>query len=597
MSAPPTGPCRSSLSPASTERDGHAAQVLADPLVRLALSLTGVAPLVYLVGYAEVLVPVALGGFIVLAAVLLALLVLHPWWAPQGTDATRRAERAWQLSCGVGAVGLLGPVLVATVDVDVMLFAPLFAASAVAALCAMPWRWRLPMALWVVAVWIGTLLASGVRDLPVLLLNLGGGLLVVAAASSTSRVLAANLVDAESLRVDALMRTGLLASVLRTNSLEPADVLRATVDGLVDVGFDVAVIRALDHERQVARLIEGTARYDLDIAFELPFEGTRIEAVIADRVPLVTVAEGPDARLGPQQLVGLIHLPLLDGELTPALLSGGLLHRAARSDELEAAQLLAVQAGSALQRAKAYRLDAATVEQLHEVDVRIQDFISTVSHELRTPLTVVQGLGETLLNRWDDLDPARRQDLLGRIDANAERLASMVRSLIDTSAFESGELELRPKPTPLRVAILALLHRLVDVTGNHPVVVDVPADLVAEVDPGLFQHVIENLLVNVSKHTPAATRVTITGRTLDDRVVVEVVDDGPGIAAQDLPHVLDRFYRGGDPNRRSTSGLGLGLALAQEIVQAHGGVMQVTSERGEGTRFTFDVPATYRVVR
>jgi signal transduction histidine kinase len=580
---------------ASTANEGHDSQVLADPLVRAALTVTGIAPLVYLIVYAEVVAPVALGGYVAVAGAMLALLALRPVWASgdfRSSGAAHRLERRWQLFSGVVVVGLLGPVLVGTVEVDVASFAPMFASSAVASLCTMPWRWRLPMALWVVVVWLGTLIASGVRDVPTLLLNLGGGLLVVAAISSTAKVLSTNLVDAESLRLDAELHAGLLASVLRTNSLEPAEVLRATVDGLVEVGFDVAVIRALDHERELARLIEGTARHDTDLAFELPFEGTPIPAIIATCAPLVLEADSPDARMGPQQLVGLMHLPLVDGDRLPALISGGLLHRAIRPDELEAAKVLALQAGTALKRAEAYRADAATVEQLHEVDVRIQDFISTVSHELRTPLTVVQGLGQTLLKRWDDLDPDRRQDLLSRIDANAERLASMVRSLIDTSVFASGELELRPEPTRLRSSVHALLHRLASVTSKHPVTVDIPSELVVEVDPGLFQHVVENLLTNVAKHTPAMTRVAITARTTGDRVIMEVADAGPGIGARDLPHVLDRFYRGGDPNRRATSGLGLGLALAQEIVRCHGGEMHVVSALGEGTRFNFDVPAT-----
>lgn len=574
-------------------RDGASSQVMADPVIRIALTLTGFAPLLYLVVYAEVVMPLALAGYVVFAATIVALAALHPVWASGRTGSGRRAERAGQMAAGLLVVGLLGPLLVYAVEVDVRLFAPMFAASTVAALCAMPWRWRMAMGLWIVVVWLGILVASGVRDLPTLLLNLGGGVLVIAAISSTATVLFANLLDAEALRADAELHTGLLGSVLRTNSLEPAEVLRATVDGLIDAGFDLAVIRALDHERQVARLIEGTARGDTDLVYELPFEGTSIPAVIAAHAPMVLEADDPATRMGPQKLVGLVHLPLVDGESVPALLSGGLRRRAARAEELAAAELLAGHASAALQRAEAYRVDAATVEQLSEVDVRTQDFVSMVSHELRTPLTVIQGLGETLRKRWDDLDPERRQDLLSRIDANAERLASMVRSLIDTSAFGSGELEPHPEPIPLRASMHALLHRLVGVTSNHPVTVDIAPELVVQVDPGLWQHVLENLLTNVSKHTPTGTRVSIAAREIDGRTVIEVADDGPGIDAQDLPHVLDRFYRGGDPNRRSTSGLGLGLALAQEIVQAHGGVMEVESERDQGTRFSFDVPGGY----
>jgi signal transduction histidine kinase len=222
--------------------------------------------------------------------------------------------------------------------------------------------------------------------------------------------------------------------------------------------------------------------------------------------------------------------------------------------------------------------------------VRTQDFISTVSHELRTPLTVIQGLGQTLSRRWDDLEDARRADLLGRIDANAERLTVMVRSLLDTSAMEEGRLDLCPQPLPLRATIVRLLHRLATVTAAHPVELLVADDLEVVVDPGLFEHVIENLLTNVAKHTPQGTRVRVAAVPRDGQVRVEVSDDGPGIAEEDLPHVLDRFFRGGAPTRRTSSGLGLGLALAEQIVRAHGSALEVLSEPGEGTTFRFAVP-------
>lgn len=564
--------------------------MLSDPLVRGTVCVLSVVGLGYLAGFVEARAPAVVALWVVFSVTMLAVLMLQPGRSVDPRSTPRPRAWLWRLAAAVW-VGSLAPVLVFTVDVDVVLFGPVFVVIAVVVLCATDRRWRMPMASWVVVVWLAALVGSGVRDPSTLALTVGGALLVVAATDSISRVLSENLAAAEDLRAAAELRAGLLSSVLRTNSLDPGGVLRAVVDGLVEVGFDMAAIRTLDHERCRARLVEGTARSETELAVDLAFAGSHIPEVIARRAPLVVEASSREDRVGAHRLTGVMHLPLFDGDHLHAIISAGLRHRSPQRDELAAAELLATQAEAALQRARAYRADAATVEQLHQVDVRIHDFISTVSHELRTPLTVVQGLGQTLLSRWDDLDPARRQDLLRRIDANAERLATMVRSLIDTSAFESGELELRPEATPLRAAIVTLLNRLVEVTGAHPVTVDVASDLVVEVDPALFQHVIENLLANVAKHTPEGTPVTISAWSCDARIVVAVHDEGTGIDAEDLPHVLDRFYRGGDPDRRATSGLGLGLALAQDIVQAHGGAMEVASEPGSGTRFSFDVPA------
>lgn len=593
MSAAPTTRRARSLAGRSPASSGSRAAtgLLADPLVRTLIGVVGVLLPAYLVMFAGIRSPRLFAAWIVVWSAAVILAVFRPGWIGRATSAAgERRERAAHLLVPVIGIGLFGPLLGYVVEVDVALVGPAFAAIVIASLCAMPDGRRLPLAMWALGVWTVVLLASGIRDVPTLSLNLGGGLLALAATHSTSRVLSRNLLDAEAYRSAAELRAGLLASVLRTNSLDPDHVFRATVDGLVEAGFDLATIRSIDHERQAAILIEGASRHDIDLEVERRFAGTWLPEVLATRAALVAAAPGPHALLGPHQLMGLVHLPLFDGDDLHAIISVGLRHRTIDAQDQAAAELLAEQADAALRRAHAYRADAATVEQLHRVDVRIHDFVSTVSHELRTPLTVIQGLGQTLRTRWDDLPGEQRQDLLGRIDANAERLASMVRSLIDTSAFQSGQLEPRPEPLAVRAAVHRSLHRLVSVTSRHPVTVEIDASLVAEVDPGLFQHVVENLLTNVQKHTPPGTRVVIRARIWRDRIVISVRDHGPGIAVEDLPYVLDRFYRGGDPDRRTTSGLGLGLALAQEIVQAHGGTLAVTSDPGEGTRFSFDVP-------
>jgi signal transduction histidine kinase len=562
---------------------------LVNPAVKLAVVAPSLAALVYGLWTGRI-VDLELFVTVLAAAVLLAVVaVLRPWRGPRAAE----MERSWQVLSGTVGVGLAAPFLTAAVDVDVERFSLLFALVLVVGAYSYPRRLRVPLALWALLVWGATLWLGGVEDPSVLLLHLGGGALVLGTSIRTADALASSIELESSARREAEQRAQLLASVLRTNSLQPAAVLEAVTTGLIEAGFDVVTIREHDRERSTLRLVRGAGLEDLGLPQELPIESGGLagiavrtgEAVVSDEY-----AEHPAAVRADVPLRGAISVPVDDGIGTRAVVSAARFDGPLTVVQCEAVQFLAEQAGRALLRAAAYDGDRRTVEQLRALDGRTQDFISTVSHELRTPLTVIQGLGQTLSRRWDDLDAPRREDLLERIDANAERLTVMVRSLLDTSALEEGRLDLRPRSVPLRVTILRLLHRLATVTAAHPVELLVADDLEVCVDPGLFEHVIENLLTNVAKHTPQGTRVELAAAPIDGRVRIEVRDDGPGIAPADLPHVLDRFFRGGEPTRRSTGGLGLGLALARQIVRAHGSDLEVESEPGAGTVFRFEVP-------
>ena len=542
----------------------------------------------------------------VVGAVFTALAVGIAWLARRRSDNT--IEVHW-FSPSVFRLAIVGlafgmPALVRWVpELDLLLYAPLAATMLVAVQFTGPWRYRSVLAAVVIAGWATGLWLDGLREPETWVLQIGGLGLVYAATFRLAHTLSDNALTADRLRTTAELRARLVTSMLRTNTLQPEQVLRATVDGLLEAGFDAASIRRLDREREVAVLVEGVARYEVDLIIDLPFAGSVVPDIIASGEPLVVQDAPADPRThnADHPYVAAVFLPLFaDGRVDVIV---GALHRTRRltADELTAAELLAEQADQALKRARAYESDERTVGQLRVVDQRIQDFVSTLSHELRTPLTVIHGLGQTLTSRWDELEAPRRGDLLRRIDANAERLSTMMRSLLDTSAVESGELRVRPDEVSLRGLVGSVVHRSASVTSVHPVRVDIASDLRAVVDPALFAHVIENLLANVEKHTPDGTAVTVSAQRqpVDEaadgqpvhRVRLSVSDTGPGIAEQDLPHVLDRFYRGGHPDTRATSGLGLGLALAQDIVDAHGGVLLVHSAAGVGTTFSFDVEA------
>jgi signal transduction histidine kinase len=570
---------------------------LANPAVRVAIAVPSIAAAVYVLSVGRIVHVELFLATLVAAFVLAGVAILRPWGRGRTATAERNraAERTWQVLAGTVGVGLGAPFLVAAVEVDVERFSLLFAVVLVIGAYSYPGRLRVPLCLWVLVVWAATLWWGGVDDPAVLALHLGGGALVLGTSLRTADALAEATEIEATTRAEAEQRARLLASVLRTNSLLPDDVLEAVTSGLTEAGFDVVAIRTVDPETGTLRLVKGSPGLaGLGLPPNLPLERAGLSGVAVEAGAPVVVddyADHPAALPGEQVLRGVIAVPVGEGTDVRAVVLGGCHVGPVSSVQREVVVLLAEQAGRALARASAFEADRRTVEELRLLDTRTHDFVSTVSHELRTPLTVIEGLGRTLSKRWDELDPARCEDLLRRVDANAERLSVMVRSLLETSALEEGRLDPRPAPVPVRATVLGLLDRLATVTAAHPVEVAIAGDLEVLADPGLFEHVVENLLTNVAKHTPQGTRVRFSGQREGRRICFEVQDEGPGIPPEDLPHVLDRFFRGGAPTRRTSSGLGLGLALASQVVRAHGGELVVTSEPGRGTTFRFDLPA------
>ena len=502
------------------------------------------------------------------------------------------AEAVWSVAIAILGPLLTGSLVIVAVDVPVEPFAPLFGLLLLMAAILPPAAVRWPLLSWQLAVWLAVVVLGGQRDPAVLLLHLGGGVALSVTLVRTADALSVGYTEAFRARTAAERRAELLASLLRTHDLDPEVVLRSVADGLVGLGFDVASIREVDREAGVARIIEGVARGELSVEEELPLSSP--EFVLLQRTAAPVVLERGVSEPVSLEDLGLhtaLLFPVLDEEEVVAVVAAGAVDRAPNREAIDAAELLVAQAGAALRRARAYLRDQETTEELQRLEQRTQDFISTVSHELRTPLTVVQGLGSTLEQRWDDLDAARREDLLRRIDANADRLATMVTRLLDTSQLSRGALEVTPVEVRLGPWLRATIDRLGELLAEHPIELEVAPRTAITVDQELFQHVADNLLVNLARHTPPGTRARLRAFEDGDRVMVELEDDGPGIDARDLPHVLERFYRGGDTSHRvSTRGLGLGLALAAEVVRAHGGRLTVGESDSGGARFRFDVP-------
>jgi two-component system, OmpR family, sensor histidine kinase BaeS len=215
--------------------------------------------------------------------------------------------------------------------------------------------------------------------------------------------------------------------------------------------------------------------------------------------------------------------------------------------------------------------------------------VTDVAHELRTPLTNLRCQIEAL---QDGLQPAN-EATLHSLHEETLLLSRLVDDLQDLALAESGQL-------PLRLAVVDV-EGVVDavLTAMRPLANERGLTTRAQLAPGLavradrerLGQVLRNLLANAITHTPAGGNIAVRSERREAFVHLVVEDDGAGIAAADLPHVFERFYRADASRARGTGGAGLGLAIVKQLVEAQGGTVAVDSEIGHGARFTLRLPA------
>jgi signal transduction histidine kinase len=211
--------------------------------------------------------------------------------------------------------------------------------------------------------------------------------------------------------------------------------------------------------------------------------------------------------------------------------------------------------------------------------------LADVTHELRTPLTIMQGNLEALLDGVYPADPAHLEPILDETRV----LSRLVDDLRTLSLAEAGALTLHREPTDVGQLLtdsVASFRIQADAAGIELATALDGVLPQSELDPVRMREVLSNLLSNALRYTPRGGTVRVGASVADGKLRVSVRDSGPGIAADALPHIFDRFYKS-DESR----GAGLGLAIAKSLVVAHGGEIEATSEPGQGTemRFTFPV--------
>lgn len=238
-----------------------------------------------------------------------------------------------------------------------------------------------------------------------------------------------------------------------------------------------------------------------------------------------------------------------------------------------------------LERERALRLEAERLSALKD------EFLATLSHELRTPLNAVLGWAQILRTRHDE-DLIRKG--VDTIERNARLQARLIDDLLDMSRIVSGRVRLEPELIEPWTVVEAAVEAV------RPAMVSKQIELTAELDrdsgrvwadPSRLQQVMWNLLSNASKFTPAQGRVRVELRAERRDIVVCVADSGIGISADFLPHMFERFRQADASTTRRQGGLGLGLAICRQLVELHGGTIEVASDGpGQGTSFTLRLP-------
>ncbi|WP_251041018.1 HAMP domain-containing sensor histidine kinase [Bacillus sp. ISL-45] len=226
-------------------------------------------------------------------------------------------------------------------------------------------------------------------------------------------------------------------------------------------------------------------------------------------------------------------------------------------------------------------------EQLQYFEDSRNEFLAAVSHELRTPLTYIKGYSDVLKKGMANSDE-EKEEYLSIINKEAQRLSIMINDLFEMSKLQVGKFELDKRPVNLN----ELINKIA--TNLRPEVVKKGLKITLELEDGLpetkvdkerMEQVFYNLLENAVKYSTEG-EITIRSFTKKDLVVVEICDTGEGIPKPELSRIWDRFYRVERSRGRKTGGTGLGLYVVKQIIEAHGGQIQVNSRLNEGTVFT-----------
>ncbi len=228
-------------------------------------------------------------------------------------------------------------------------------------------------------------------------------------------------------------------------------------------------------------------------------------------------------------------------------------------------------------------------DNLSRLEQLRRNLVSDVAHELRTPLSSLRGYLEAIQDGLLEPKPA----IVNSLHEEVMLLSRLVDDLQELALAEAGQIQLKSQPVDMGMMVEKALHSLQPITEKKgiSISVSIPDKLPAlDADPARLKQILSNLLNNAVLYTPENGSIEVKAWAINEDIIVSVKDSGVGIAPEHLSFVFERFYRVDESRTRATGGAGLGLAIVKQLVQAHGGEVNVSSKLGEGTTFTLRLP-------
>lgn len=212
------------------------------------------------------------------------------------------------------------------------------------------------------------------------------------------------------------------------------------------------------------------------------------------------------------------------------------------------------------------------------------EFLASISHELRTPLTYIKGYADIISKQ--DITDEERKEYLDIIREETEHLTVLVKNLFDLAKMDENKFVINRKSVSLRQLIQTIEERIAPVMEEKNITLSTscPVNIIGNIDPDRIQQVLLNILDNARKHTPDGKSISLEVTQNDSEITITISDEGEGIPKEELPYLFERLYRVEKSRSRESGGTGLGLAIAKEIIESHGGTIEIESELGKGTR-------------
>jgi signal transduction histidine kinase len=365
-------------------------------------------------------------------------------------------------------------------------------------------------------------------------------------------------------------------------------------------------------------VLETRASYGLDSEFARNARqrlGEGIAGWVAERQQAVLL--GPDESdptfrqhyKHDRQISSALSLPLRVGDRCVGVLNvNRIFHpQPFREHHRDMLRMFAEHVGSVIERAEVMERLTTRTQVLERSNLQLSElnrmkdvFLSTATHELKTPLTSVIAYAELLEDPEHRLTPAQQAEFLRRLHAEATTLLGLIDDILDLSRLETGKLVMQRESASVNDVVRAGIETTQALADKHGIVLEeeFDADLPAlSLDIIKMRQVVVNLLANAIKFSPAGSRVTACTRSEDGFVIIEVMDQGPGVAPEDAVQIFELFGQGTRAREQRTGGLGIGLHLVRRISELHGGHVGVQAGPNGGSRFWVRLPATPAVAK